>query len=198
MRELYELLPLWSQLRRQLDGTKNLVAQMSRHNISSFAPGVRDNRYYIKRLSVVEDQLGRCNDAADKTKNLINLIMGIASLQESRAAVRESRAANSFAGSIQRVTILTFIYLPLTLASVRPPRKVFVACLTVTQSILGMNITQVTGEATHSQLWLYFVVAASLMAATFGGWFVWSRLLSSIEHRVWRRASMRVGMNKGV
>ncbi len=123
MRELYTLFPLWSQVRRQLDGTKNLVAQVSRHAISSFEPGIRDHRYYIKRLSVVEDQLKRCNEAADKTKNLINLIMGIASLQESRAAVRESRAANDLASSIKRVTLLTFIYLPLTLASVRSFRR---------------------------------------------------------------------------
>ncbi|KAH6616723.1 hypothetical protein C7974DRAFT_50939 [Boeremia exigua] len=182
MRELYTLLPLWSQVRRQLNGTKNMVAQVSRHEMSSFEQGVRDNRYYVKRLSVVEDQLGRCDDAADKTKNLIDLIMGIASLQESRAAVRESRAANSFASSIQRVTILTFIYLPLTLAS----------------SILGMNITQVTGEATHSQLWLYFVIAIALMAATFGGWYVWSRLLPSVKCKVRQRALRRAATVKSV
>lgn len=38
--------------------------------------------------------------------------------------------------------------------------------------MLGMNITQITGEGTHSQLWLYFVMAIALMAATFGGWFM--------------------------
>ncbi|KAF1932813.1 uncharacterized protein M421DRAFT_1398 [Didymella exigua CBS 183.55] len=156
LRDLYDLLPLWSQVRRQLDGTKNLVAQFARHEISSFISGERDDRYFIKRLSVVDDQLRRCDDAADKTKNLINLIMNIASLQESKAAVRESQSANAFAESIQRITVLTFIYLPLTLAS----------------SILGMNVAQITGEGTHSQLWLYFVMAAALMAATFGGWYV--------------------------
>ncbi|KAJ4412190.1 hypothetical protein N0V91_000658 [Didymella pomorum] len=156
LEDLYNLLPLWSQVRRQLEGTKNLVAQVSRHEISSFTTGERDDRYYIKRLSVVEDQLRRCTDAADKTKNLINLVMNIASLQESRAAVQESRSANATAASIKRVTILTFIYLPLTLAS----------------SIMGMNITQITGEGTHSQLWLYPTIAVALMAATFGGWVV--------------------------
>ncbi|KAJ8117849.1 hypothetical protein OPT61_g1063 [Boeremia exigua] len=182
LRELYTLFPLWSQVRRQLGGTKNLVAQISRHEISSFESGVRDDRYYIKRLSVIEDQISRCDDAADKTKNLINLIMGIASLQESRAAVRESRAANDFASSIQRVTLLTFIYLPLTLAS----------------SILGMNVTQITGEGTHSQLWLYLVIAVALMAATFGSWFVWSRLLPSVKQWIRKRALVRVARAKGV
>ncbi|KAJ4993002.1 hypothetical protein SVAN01_01354 [Stagonosporopsis vannaccii] len=189
MRELYELFPLWSQVRRQLDGTKNLIGQVSRHEISTFTPHVgselkvRDNRYYIKRLSVIEDQLRRCEDAIDKTKNLINLILGIASLQESRAAVKESRAANDFASSIQRITVLTFIYLPLTLAS----------------SILGMNITQITGEATHSQLWVYFTIAVALMVATFGGWYIWSLLLlPDIKQRVRKRAAMRAAAAKGV
>jgi Mg2+ and Co2+ transporter CorA len=105
-----------------LDDTKNLVAQFSRHELSSFISGKRDDRYFVKRLSVVEDQLRRCNDAADKTKNLIDLIMNIASLQASRAAVQESQLANATAASIKRVTILTFIYPPLTLASVRTAR----------------------------------------------------------------------------
>jgi hypothetical protein len=61
-----------------------------------------------------------------------------------------------------------------------------------------MNITQLTGEGTHSPLWLYFVIAVALMAATFGGWFVWSHLLSSMERRIRRRTSMRVLKDKGV
>lgn len=61
-----------------------------------------------------------------------------------------------------------------------------------------MNIVQITGEGTHSQLWLYFAIAAALMAATFGGWFVWSRLLSRIERKLQQRASMRVATGKGV
>jgi len=124
MRELYELSPLWSQVRIQLEGTKILIAQVSRHNVSGTAEqwgrrlGKPDDQYYTETLSVIENQLRRYEDAIDTTKNLINLILGTASLQESRAAVRESRAANDFASSIQRITILTFIYLPLTLASV--------------------------------------------------------------------------------
>lgn len=33
-----------------------------------------------------------------------------------------------------------------------------------------MNITQITGEGTHSQLWLYFVIAIALIVATSAGW----------------------------
>ncbi|UPX14303.1 uncharacterized protein EKO05_0004791 [Ascochyta rabiei] len=78
--------------------------------------------------------------------------------------------------------MLTFIYLPLTLAS----------------SLLGMNMTQITGKGTRSQLWLYFVVAVALMAATFGGWLVWSQLLSRFERSMRRRGSFnfKAGMER--
>ncbi|KAF3050215.1 hypothetical protein E8E11_009300 [Didymella keratinophila] len=176
LEDLYNLLPLWSQVRRQLDGTKNLIAQVSRHEISSLTSGERDDRYYVKRLSVIEDQLRRCNDVADKTKNLISLVMNIASLQESRAAVQESKSANATAASIKRVTILTFIYLPLTLAS----------------SILGMNITQITGEGTHSQLWLYFVIAVALIAATSGGWVLSNEALNDRLRNTIRKTELAI------
>ena len=97
-----------------------MVAQLLRHDIAKFSAGQK-NMYYVKRLEVVEDQISRCDDVADKTKNLINLILGIASLQE-------SRAANRSAGSMRRVTMLTFFYLPLTLASVCHSERVITTC----------------------------------------------------------------------
>ncbi|KAJ4346091.1 hypothetical protein N0V95_005707 [Ascochyta clinopodiicola] len=184
MRELHELSPLWTRVRRHLTAIKDLIGQVLQHEISYSHPKSADRTesYYVKRLQVVNDHISRCNDAAAQTNNLISLIFNIATLQESRAAVEESKAANAFAGSIRRVTMLTFIYLPLTLASVRRnPLYASIHTDNEQQSILGMNITQITGEETHSQLWLYFVVAVALMAATFGGWFVWSQLLSSFE-----------------
>lgn len=39
-----------------------------------------------------------------------------------------------------------------------------------------MNIEQITGSNEDSPLWAYFVLAVSLMAATFGGWYIWSRV----------------------
>ena len=116
MQELHELLPLWTRVRRHLTAISSLIAQVLQHEIST-PPGYTD-QYYVKSLQVVDDQLSRCSDLATQTNNLISLIFNIATLQESRAAVEESKAANRFASSIQRVTILTFVYLPLTLASV--------------------------------------------------------------------------------
>ena len=116
MQELHELLPLWTRVRRHLTAIGSLIAQVLQHEIS--APKGCTEKYYVKSLQVVDDQLSRCSDLATRTNNLISLIYNIATLQESRAAVEESKAANRFASSIQRVTILTFVYLPLTLASV--------------------------------------------------------------------------------
>lgn len=122
MRELHALLPLWTRVRRHLTALDSLIAQflnddMSRVNALTIS---HTDQYFVKTLQVVNDQLSRCSDLVTQTNNLISLIFNIATLQESRAAVEESKAANRFASSIQRVTVLTFVYLPLTLASVCP------------------------------------------------------------------------------
>lgn len=119
MQELHELLPLWTRVRRHLTAISSLIAQVQQHDISDAGYKRSTEQYYVKSLQVVDDQLGRCSDLVTQTNNLISLIFNLATLQESRAAVEESKAANRFASSIQRVTILTFVYLPLTLASVR-------------------------------------------------------------------------------
>ena len=75
--------------------------------------------YLSKQTKILDDQINQCNELAEQTNVLISLIFNIATLQDTRAAVEESKAANAFAASIRRVTMLTFIYLPLTLASVR-------------------------------------------------------------------------------
>lgn len=65
-----------------------------------------------RKIRTLDDHISRCNELADETKVLISLIYNISTLQE-------TKAANNFAASIRRVTMLTFIYLPLSLASVR-------------------------------------------------------------------------------
>ncbi|KAF2819039.1 hypothetical protein CC86DRAFT_413415 [Ophiobolus disseminans] len=181
-RELHRLAPLWVQVRRRLSAAKDLSEQLLDHpffkNINNF-----DNRSAVRALMtrevrVLDDQISRCNEMAEQTNVLISLIFNIATLQDTKAAVEESKAANALASSIRRVTMLTFIYLPLTLAS----------------SIFGMNITQITGAQSDSPLWAYFILAVTLMCATFGGWFIWSRQLSRTE----RRASKIAGASQVV
>lgn len=49
------------------------------------------------------------------------------------------------------------------------------------QSILGMNVIQITGEAGNSSLWIYFAIAVPLMMVTLGGSFFWSLRLKRTE-----------------
>lgn len=74
--------------------------------------------YLGKQIKMFEDHISRCNELAEQTNVLISLIFNIATLQDTRAAVEESKAANAFAASIRRITMLTFVYLPLSLVSV--------------------------------------------------------------------------------
>ena len=67
---------------------------------------------------MLDDHLTRCKELAEQTNVLISLIFNIATLQDTRAAVEESKAANNLSASIRRVTLLAFFYLPLTLSTV--------------------------------------------------------------------------------
>jgi hypothetical protein len=73
---------------------------------------------FRNKVQVLDDYLMRCHEVSEQTKALSEYLFSIATLEESRLAVEETKAANALAGSIRRVTMLTFIYLPLTLASV--------------------------------------------------------------------------------
>ncbi|OAL00275.1 hypothetical protein IQ06DRAFT_143121 [Phaeosphaeriaceae sp. SRC1lsM3a] len=162
-RSLHHLLPLWTQARRRLIAAKDLAEQLTSHPFFASINGADNSAAVrarlVRKVKILDDQIGRCNELAEQTQVLISLLFNIATLQDARAAVEESRAANEVAGSVRRVAVLTFVVLPLTLAS----------------SIFGMNVTEITGGDTDSPLWAYFVLAVPLMAATFGGWYLWSR-----------------------
>jgi hypothetical protein len=121
-RELHELSSLWPHVRRGLVASKELAEQIPSHLVFFYQnnhDGWKEIDAYMRRkVRVIDDQIILCNELADQTSLLISLIFNIATLQDTKAAVEESRAANTLASSIRRVTMLTFIYLPLTLASV--------------------------------------------------------------------------------
>jgi len=53
-----------------------------------------------------------------------------------------------------------------------------------------MNITQITGEEIHSQLWFYFVIAVALIAATSGGWFLSNEALNNRLRNTLRKTKL--------
>lgn len=121
-RSLHHLLPLWVQVRRRLIAAKDLAEQLTSHPFFLSVNGMDNSAAVRSRLArkikIIEDHIGRCNELAEQTNVLISLIFNIATLQDARAAIEESKAANTLARSIKRVTVLTFVYLPLTLGSV--------------------------------------------------------------------------------
>ncbi|OCT54865.1 hypothetical protein CLCR_02911 [Cladophialophora carrionii] len=134
-RALHQLSPLWVQVRRRLVATRTVAKQMMARPdlISRFvhpqyteddAPYYTSDAqeafegYMNNCVNVVEDQIDRSKELAEETSNLISLILNITTMQDTRATIAESKAANAFAASIRRITVLTFVYLPLTLAAV--------------------------------------------------------------------------------
>ncbi|KAF2024036.1 hypothetical protein EK21DRAFT_118185 [Setomelanomma holmii] len=176
-RELHQLSPIWMQVRRRLVAAKDLVEQLAMHPffLSSIDTDTQGDfqALLFRRGKIVDDQISRCNQIAEQTNVLVSLIFNIATLQDTKAAVEESKAANALASSIQRVTMLTFIYLLLTLAS----------------SIFGMNIIQITTPQSNSPLWAFFILAVALMCATLGGWYIWTLSHSRLQHRASRLAA---------
>ncbi|OAG01310.1 uncharacterized protein CC84DRAFT_1228289 [Paraphaeosphaeria sporulosa] len=165
-RELHQLSPLWVQVRRRLVCVKDLAGQMLVHpffaDINGHNGRVAIEGYLTKQVNMVEDHITRTKELEEQTGVLISLIFNIATLQDTRAAVEEGKLANAFTASIRRVTLLTFVYLPLMLAA----------------SIFGMNLREMTGDRDSllPSIWWYFIIAALLMLATFIAWFFWSRL----------------------
>ncbi|KAJ9612460.1 hypothetical protein H2200_004057 [Cladophialophora chaetospira] len=158
-RELHQLSPLWAQVRRRLVAARDLAKQMIVHPYFISMNAQEAFEPYLKKcMNVIEEQIDRSAELTEETNNLISLIFIITTMQDTRATIAESRAANAFAASIRRITVLTFVYLPLTLAA----------------SIFGMNVQQVTNQAGQPQVWWYLIVAASLMAASSGAWCFWS------------------------
>ena len=134
-RELHKVAPLWVESRRRIITAKDTAQQMSIHPFFIAAHAQNSIKSYLaKTTGALEDHVSRTHELTNQTNILISLVSGhgwrllifiykeqifnIATLQDTRAAVEESRAANELASSIRRVTLLTFIYLPLTLAAV--------------------------------------------------------------------------------
>ncbi|KIW71461.1 hypothetical protein PV04_03626 [Phialophora macrospora] len=118
-RELHQLSPLWVQVRRRLVATRDVAKQMIVHPYFTSKDGQQAFEAYLNKcMNTVEDQITRSKELTEETSNLISLIFNITTMQDTRATIAESKAANAFAASIRRITVLTFVYLPLTLAAV--------------------------------------------------------------------------------
>lgn len=138
-RELHKLVPLFAESRRRILGAKGAIQQMLDHPFFTVVGAHRSMATYLqKTMAALDNHSTRWLELSEQTNNLISLvcssspkkngmrmaldqmqIFNVTTLQDTRVAVEESRAANVLAASIPCVTVLTFIYLPLMLSAVR-------------------------------------------------------------------------------
>jgi hypothetical protein len=97
-------------MRRHLTAAKDLVTQIVEHPFFGDdldERSVREN-FLRNKVQVLDNHLTRCHEATEQTKALSEYLFSIATLEESRLAVEETKAANTLAGSIRRVTMTFF------------------------------------------------------------------------------------------
>ncbi|KAF3188881.1 hypothetical protein TWF225_003256 [Orbilia oligospora] len=159
-RKLHELLDLWREARRRVFAVQTLTRDIVTHPFI-VAEGLRESMEVSLRKSrgMFEYQVDTIDDLVEKTKVHISLIFNIATLYDSRAALEESKAANKFASSVQKITSLTFVYLPIALAA----------------SILGMNVDLITGDSSQPTIRVFIGLAAVLLAISMSILVIWSK-----------------------
>lgn len=167
-RELHRLVPLFTESRRRIQAVRDAIQQMLDHPFFTSVNAHNSMTAYLqKTTAALDDYKTRSLEVSEQTNNLISLIFNIATLQDTRVAVEESRAANVLAASIRRVTVLTFIYLPLMLSA----------------SVFGMNVFEITEDKSNHSVWIFIAVAAVLMLFTILTWTTWSRVTDGKQRR---------------
>lgn len=143
---------------------------------------------YLRKMKLVlADHTVRTIELTSQTNVLISLLFNIATLQDTRATIEESKATNRLASSIKRLTVLTFVYLPLSLAAVSFGLVYFVSrlvsrlsvrvCLPMgavlllasqvsDHAIFGMNVQGMSEEDRNPPWWSFLVLASGLASVT--------------------------------
>ncbi|EGX48586.1 hypothetical protein AOL_s00080g215 [Orbilia oligospora ATCC 24927] len=174
---LHQLMFIWAELRRRVLAALSLVKEIPAHPFivspgpelchSNGEPKMRTSLQEARAM--LKDNVERLDSLTEKTKALNSLVFNLANLHDSRAAVEEARAANAVATSLQRITSLTFVYLPITLAA----------------TIYGMNLSPITGDEGQKGIWAFFAVSAGLLVVTIGvlGIWIWkSQIVGWFKH----------------
>ncbi|KAK6496973.1 hypothetical protein TWF481_001952 [Arthrobotrys musiformis] len=171
-KELYELLSIRVPIRRRIVAASGIAKDVPNHpfirsKLKEQGPELRVyNEECLKEMQTrYDDQFDIIDNLTEKTKLLNSLVFSLANLYDSRAAIAEAKAANKTALSLQRITSLTFIYLPITLAA----------------TIYGMNLRPITGDEGQKGVWAFIILSVSLLAVTFGAWRIWAGISEIIK-----------------
>ncbi|KAF3168195.1 hypothetical protein TWF751_007900 [Orbilia oligospora] len=175
---LHQLMFTWAEVRRRILAALSLlkeipahtfIVSLDRERVQYAKEELKTRTGLQKARAMLEDNVERLDSLTEKTKALNSLVFNLANLHDYRAAVEEARAANAVATSLQRITSLTFVYLPITLAA----------------TIYGMNLSPITGDEGQKGIWAFFAVSAGLLVVTIGvlGIWIWkSQIVGWFKH----------------
>jgi hypothetical protein len=118
-RELHQLMPVWGQVSRRLSAARNVINALRDHPFYQSTECPEGNsEFLLKFRSTIDEHQERTKALREQTSALTSLVLNIALLNESTAAIQESRASNDLALKVHRITIITFIFFPLSLSMV--------------------------------------------------------------------------------
>jgi hypothetical protein len=176
-RELHQLTPVWGQVSRRLSAARNVIDALRDH---PFYQGTdhseRNFEFLLKFRSTIDEHQERTKALREQTSALISLVLNIALLNESTAAIQESRASNDLALRVHRITIITFIFFPLSLSMVSflyALRSLNRKSTHITQSVFSMNVQQMTGNLANPDISVFVILAIGLITVTALLWLLW-------------------------
>lgn len=125
-RELHQLTPVWSQVSRRLSAARNVIDVMREHPFYTDAANPEEaSEFLLKIRSTIDEHQGRTQALREQTSTLTSLVLNIAMLNESTGTMQEAQASTNLAVKVHRITIITFIFFPLSLSMVRVPALLF-------------------------------------------------------------------------
>jgi Mg2+ and Co2+ transporter CorA len=117
--ELHQLTPVWGQVSRRLAAAQKVINALRDHPFYQSTESSEENsEFLLKFRATIDEHQERTKALREQTSALISLVLNIALLNESTAAIQESRASNDLALKVHRITIISFIFFPLSLSMV--------------------------------------------------------------------------------
>ena len=118
-RNLHQLTPLWGQVLRRLSAACNIIQSLPKHEFyKDMTDGEENSEFLLKIKSTMEEHQERTKALREQTTVLISLSLNIAMLNEATATMQETKASHNLGTKLHRITIITFIFFPLSISMV--------------------------------------------------------------------------------
>lgn len=143
---------LWRPLRDEMMAASLMFEAFKQYDMCH-AHGVVQQTTKLQDLSRRFHYLqGRISHLEQHIRDELQLQVGNSSLQESRESIKQSKMAREESKSVKMLTILAFVFIPLSLAT----------------SIFGMNIQEL--NSTGQPVWVFAVAASSILLSALCIW----------------------------